>query len=115
MVVVEREARADVQASRWSALTRIARYQASLKQLQQELAARHGDWQQEKAVLQVRTEGQAQRNPTTQPLVNAYASMCVQLRLATCATVLCTHSSFTPHPTTPASPCTSSGCCILRA
>jgi hypothetical protein len=53
MVVFEKEARADVQASRWAALTRIARYQASLKLLQRELAAKEGDWQQDKAVLQV--------------------------------------------------------------
>ncbi|GFR47834.1 hypothetical protein Agub_g9612, partial [Astrephomene gubernaculifera] len=56
-----RSAQSSVQASRWSSLTRLVRYQSALKQLQADLEARQAEWEREKAVLQATAHDAARR------------------------------------------------------
>ncbi|GLI68387.1 hypothetical protein VaNZ11_012704, partial [Volvox africanus] len=55
-------ARSDVQVSRWDALTRIARYKATIKQLQVDMDAREARWEREKADLQATTNAAVRRS-----------------------------------------------------
>ncbi|GIL54010.1 hypothetical protein Vafri_9567 [Volvox africanus] len=55
-------ARSDVQIGRWDALTRIARYKATIKQLQIDMDGREARWEREKAELQATTNAAVRRS-----------------------------------------------------